>query len=397
MTPPPTTHEKAGGRRAFTLIELLVVIAIIAILIGLLLPAVQKVRSAAARSTCQNNLKQMGIAVHAYESAYSVLPPPGQCDSTGTSTTVYTIHSTATYILPYLEQNAVYNLFDTATPVAGAGGYVAAGTATTTTGELTYYSLPSGALIHEKSVGKAYDDPSHPTGQQAAKTTIKAFICPSTPIPASGRDPVHGYGGWDYMVPAISDVKDSTKERGGNADKVRGLLDCNGTTFVKTTDGSSNTILMFEDAGRAHPSVGGFGAYSSRNAPLGASSADKIKGGTGNPTTEFDGGRRVFAWADPDAVANGFSGPNGSSGSKRARINNNATPTGGPPECKWSINNCGPNDEPFSFHDGGINSVFGDGSVRFLRDSLDPLVIKYLVGATDGVVTTVDGVAVTPD
>src|SRR5688572_32141390 len=99
-------HRRTEG--AFTLVELLVVIAIIGVLVALLLPAVQMAREAARRGQCANNLKQMALAVHNFESSYRQLPHSGQCDSTGSSSTTYMIHSTATLMLPYVEQMSVY-------------------------------------------------------------------------------------------------------------------------------------------------------------------------------------------------------------------------------------------------------------------------------------------------
>src|SRR5262245_23638724 len=103
------------GRRGFTLVELLVVIAIIGILMGLLLPAVQKIRDAAARTQCQNNLHQIGLALHGFHDVYKFFPPGYRATAAYPDTTPG--WGWAAHILPFIEQNPVAQLINFDQPV----------------------------------------------------------------------------------------------------------------------------------------------------------------------------------------------------------------------------------------------------------------------------------------
>ena len=172
------SHEYRPPRRAFTLIELLVVIAIIAILIGLLLPAVQKVREAAARTTCQNNLKQVSLAIANYESAYQKLPPAIAVRGTGAAPLNYGA-SLLAFLLPYVEQENVYRqmpqtIFDTT------------GTPAKSTLTQSWWNAPGMISI------------APGTNNGPATARIKTFECPSDDVATTSVS--YGVAAYQYTA-----------------------------------------------------------------------------------------------------------------------------------------------------------------------------------------------------
>lgn len=207
---PDYLEKQSSKNQGFTLVELLVVIAIIGILVGLLLPAVQAAREAARRIQCSNNLKQLGLSVHNYESAFKRLPSAGQGTNYATipATTTFGRQSVFTAILPYIEQGNTYGNLD-----------------------LRY----------------AYNET--PGNIAASKQGIATFVCPSNSIRPGAIDTA-GYGCTDYGPIYYVDIDPVTGIRNKLLRADGGITD-GWPRIAQITDGLSNTIGFGEDAGRS--------------------------------------------------------------------------------------------------------------------------------------------------
>lgn len=320
------------NRPGFTLIELLVVIAIIAILIGLLLPAVQKVREAAARAKCQNNLKQIGLAMHNYESTNSTLPP-GDAVTGGSGTWQH-------YILPYLEQQPLFGLY------VNLGNSNGTGTPNYTA--TTYLGQPIGNLT-------------------VAQTKLSILTCPSDPNSGAGKPQGGGvdFGFSNYAV-NFGNTHRTQDKAGRNPFTLAIRPNFAGAPFTYRNSGTTPITVKF----------GGITDGLS-NSLL---AAELLQGVSILPSiTEFRG----FAWFGPGGEFTTFTTPNSSNPDtiQFANYCNNLPAQGLPctQGADWAL-------ASRSKHTGGVNVVLGDGSVRFITNSINPQTWSLLGSTQDGLV-----------
>ncbi len=334
---------KSHIRRAFTLVELLVVIAIIGILVGLLLPAVQSAREAARRMQCSNNLKQIALATHNYESAFKRFPA-----LTGSSS-----FSPQARILPFMEQANLQNLID--------------------------FKLPL-------FVGPAFAAQLNPAFRIPAGTVIPSFLCPSDAIEPTRPTTLPGgltgtFAATNYMFSLGSGTSTHYDDRY----KTDGIVWENSwARFADVPDGTSNTIMLAETLigdsrvstsvpmnGMPHRRIASWSGSSS-NPPgtpgfaMGGATISNPDLAAIVPTITSFRGSRAEAWirgVPYSVVTNGYLTPN----SPLPDVNVHGR--------GWFA--------PRSLHAGGAQAALCDGSVRMLSNSVDRQ-LQWAVFSRDG-------------
>jgi prepilin-type N-terminal cleavage/methylation domain-containing protein/prepilin-type processing-associated H-X9-DG protein len=363
-------------RQGFTLIELLVVIAIIAILIGLLLPAVQKIREAANRMKCSNNLKQIGLACHNYESAMGGLPynaitknnsqfpyipfDPGTVPSQGSASGTQGRCSVFVQLLPYIEQNNIYPLY--------------------------WFNLdfsdPNNVNVLQLKFA-LFRCPSSPSGNTMAPAYSTTYISPANAAfapPSSPGSTVNIYGAAVYPTK-------KTTSTGWSSDYAP-------LTQVKTSKDASGAEISFANpiVAAAYPGIPSKGALRQN----GINPFSAITDGTSTTTLFSEAGGRIAQYfADRSNIpydATKITGPIWADSDNRLTMTGTDA-TGklnfGTGSCVMNCNNL--QGDIYSFHPSGANIGFADGSVRFVRQSVSITTLAALITASGGEVIDESG------
>jgi prepilin-type N-terminal cleavage/methylation domain-containing protein/prepilin-type processing-associated H-X9-DG protein len=379
-------------KKGFTLVELLVVITIIAILMALLLPAVQMAREAARRSQCQNNLKQIGLALHTFHADFGNFPP----GEVGVNTNDI---GWATYLLHDLDQPALYDMLSMV-PSTGApprsraalwpqGGsvlpmglqYNAGAKDLSSSGGLTNY-----VEIDKISVPGDATTPTQPYGMR----TLSVFLCPSDVLMKTSKD---GYGKSNYLgsIGNSSDctVNNNTAPPTPTPNPLNIVGTC-GSTAGATPGSSMNGVLVFSN------DVNNIWTVSIADIRDGTSNTIAVgEVTTSLNVTVLDNSERQFPiWAGGNPTLDSNSGNNttcdGNFGSC-LRFAGGVATTGGPPD--YTINyNKTLADSDLSFascHPGGAQFAFADGSVHFLSDGINAETYRRLGNRKDGLAVSV--------
>ncbi len=324
---------KTSIRRAFTLIELLVVIAIIGVLIGLLLPAVQAAREAARRAQCVNNLKQIGLALHGYHDATGSLP--WGFGWAGVDITWSYSSSMQTFLLPYIEQVPLYNALN---------------------------------FIDVGSSGVGNFNPNCVQNQTVFIATINVFQCPSDLNRITGAQ-----GTTNYFANTGADSDSYHQFPGSSPDNFVGIATWGGQQgakvvgFNQITDGLSQSIGFTEH-------VKGIGTVNNVVDPVKPSATYYLLSAAPsavNPTLDYNSCKSLSTltatpYADQPFGLLWFSG---------WHVNSMiplVMPPNAPIQCAYPLTYGGYFTGPSSRHSGGANALFCDGSVRFLKDSVNP-------------------------
>ncbi|MBX3441570.1 MAG: DUF1559 domain-containing protein [Planctomyces sp.] len=366
MPRPPLHHASPRRRRGFTLIELLVVIAIIAILISLLLPAVQQAREAARRTQCKNNMKQLGLALHNYEATFTCFPF-ANAQNYLPNTQGF---SAQARLLPFLDQANLQNLLDFTQPG---------------------FTGPFNNLVPNPQFAAAFAMP------------LEVMLCPSDPAPSQHVGAGGAvYGGNNYMLSMGSGT-------GANYDlrwRTDGIIYENSRAKMRdVTDGTSNTVFMSESVRSTGDDVvlpagtlPKFPYQKTLNGSTGVSAAlQAVQGlqGTGGPWPAFHNASGVISNPNLEVVWPQMTNWRGASsaairgrgiswahpGAMNTLTNGYLTPNSRIPDVVTHFTGFF---APRSYHVGGAHVLMGDGSVRFLSDSISLATHQGLHSASGG-------------